>query len=182
MLEITEHSTHSCTAVQQQPGITSTYFLPWASPEKAGGYQGPLQLWRSHCSWSHTMSSQTSIKSSLLALASHKQHSSSPAANGPAIFDTCLPLMHAGQGCSWILCFSPDEFVRLFSYLFSKLSLGMILSWNISSTKMLILYFITVANRIFNAFSIPETHMSKYMPQVLLFWQILHILYSIYSN
>lgn len=88
----------------------------------------------------------------LLALASHKQHSSSPAANGPAIFDTCLPLMHAGQGCFWILCFSPDESVRLFSYLFSKLLLDTTLSWNISSNKMLILYFITVANRILNTF------------------------------
>lgn len=31
---------HSCTDVQPRPDVTSTYFLPWASPEKAEKYQG----------------------------------------------------------------------------------------------------------------------------------------------
>lgn len=52
---------HSCTDVQQQPDVTSTYIFPWASPEKAEKYQVLLKLWRSPSSWSHTMLSQTSI-------------------------------------------------------------------------------------------------------------------------
>lgn len=31
---------HSCTDVRLRPDVTSTYFLPWVSPEKAEKYQG----------------------------------------------------------------------------------------------------------------------------------------------
>lgn len=92
-----------------------------------------------------------------------------PAGNGLTIFDTCLPLMHAGQGYFWILCFSPDEFVRLLSYLFNKLLLNTPLSCNISSTKMLILQLITVANWIFNAILFLQHICQSTCPQILSF-------------
>lgn len=161
---------HSCTDVQQQPDVTSTYFLPWTSPEKAEKFQVPLHLWRSPSSWSHALSSQTSINIFLCWpwLLTYSTQIP-PSWQWPRTFDTCLPPMHAGQGCFWVLCFSPGELVKLLSYLFSKLLLDTTLSWNFSSTKILILYFLTAASQIFNTFFIAATHMLKYMPPFLYF-------------